>query len=988
MDNLSQVLKESFQKNSNNIALEVEKTKITYKELYSEATILASLICNVRERGGTLANDSRILIFASRSILVYTSILACVLAYQTYVPLNPKFPSQRLLSMIRRSEASVMFLGKECYDSFIVIAKELESMVILVEELGDLPKRFPKLHFIAIPKALKKQLNIFEKLNFNNDSSITAYLLFTSGSTGEPKGVMVSRDNLFVYTMRMLEKYCFNSNDRISNFFDITFDLSMHDIFCAFLSGATLCVIPKQSLLNPIRFIVQKNLSVFFAVPSLISYLVKFKALKPNSMPNLRLSLFCGEEFPNLNAKLWSEACPKSVVENLYGPTEATIAFMSYNYRDCKESIVPLGIPFSGLYASLRDKEGKEVPKGQKGEIWLGGNQIAQGYLNDAQKTRQKFVYEEGIWWYKTGDLGILKKVCDKEVYCFLGRVDFQVKIQGFRVELLEIDNVLREASKNQSVSVVIKKDGLTNIVGVIESNLAESQKILDFCKEKLPNYMIPVKIIGLEKFPLNSNGKIDREQIRSQVEVILSTDQKSMEAKNCKLKGQNLHQSINQKDLQCQNNENLEFGDLMYGFACDIFKIPRSLSGNGNRETLKEVNKILNGKLKVYEIPSGTKAFDWEIPKEWNVKEAYIVTPNGDKICDFKENNLHLVGYSIPVRKYLNFRELDLHLHSLKNQRGAIPYVTSYYKEYWGFCLSDELREELENKFGNSKEKFEVVIDSALEVGSMSYGEVVIKGKSEKEIVLSTYICHPQMANNELSGICVATYLAKYLNQIQNYYTYRILFLPETIGAIYYLSQHLEALKKKCIAGFVLTCIGDEGDYSYLESREGNNLADRSAKHFLKTKYPNYKHYSYLQRGSDERQYCAPGVDLPFCTLMRSKFGEYPQYHTSLDDLSFISSKGLQGGFEMVRDILKLIELNGVYKNTILCEPQLGKRGLYPNLSTKETFNTIKDMRNLLMYCDGKLDLIEIAEKCGFYLLDMEDWICKFVENGLIKKD
>lgn len=990
MDLLCKALEESFVKNANNIALEVEGAKITYQELGFQSKILASLILNMRGGGGHLVvNSDKILIFASRSALVYTSILACVLVYQTYVPLNPKFPSQRLLSMIKRSGAGIMFLGRECYDSFYGIAESLESLVIVVEELGDLEERFPKHKFIVIPKILELGCNKWRLLETHIESSLksnsqscvafgsdfeqscdcssssisnfpskTAYLLFTSGSTGEPKGVMVSRDNLFAYAQRMLVKYRFSPQDRISNFFDITFDLSMHDIFCTFLSGATLCVIPKQSLFNPIKFIIQNNLSVFFAVPSLIAYLIKFKALKPNLITSLRLSLFCGEEFPTQNAKLWSEMCKNSVVENLYGPTEATIAFMSYCYgAELQEKIVPLGIPFDGLLVSLRDEKGNEVTKGEKGEIWLGGDQIAQGYLNDREKTEQKFITKNGVRWYKTGDLGILKEIDGEEVYCFLGRVDFQVKIQGFRVELLEIDNVLREVSKTQSVSVVIKNDGITSIVGVIEAKSIKSDEILKICKQRLPHYMIPTQILALESFPLNSNGKIDRERIRVWVESQFMENKKN-------------------------------FGVLMYELAQRLFKIPRSLSGNGNRETLRIINSILGGNLKVYEVPSHTQAFDWEIPKEWNVNEAYIITPSGEKICDFGENNLHLVGYSVPVRESLTFEELKSHLHSLKEQKNAIPYITSYYKEYWGFCLSLELREKLEREFGDSKEKFEVIIDSKLESGFMSYGEVVIKGESDKEIVLSTYICHPQMANNELSGICVATYLAKYLSEIPHFYTYRILFLPETIGAIYYLSQHLEELREKCVAGFVLTCIGDEGAYSYLESRAGNNLADRAAKHILNSRYRGYKTYSYLQRGSDERQYCAPGVDLPFCTLMRSKFGEYSQYHTSLDDLSFISPKGLQGGFVMVREILEVLEINGVYKNTILCEPQLGKRGLYPQLSTKETFGVVKDMRNLLMYCDGKLDLIEIADKCGFCLLDMKEWIRKFVENGLLRKE
>ncbi|TLD83459.1 DUF4910 domain-containing protein [Helicobacter sp. MIT 11-5569] len=425
-----------------------------------------------------------------------------------------------------------------------------------------------------------------------------------------------------------------------------------------------------------------------------------------------------------------------------------------------------------------------------------------------------------------------------------------------------------------------------------------------------------------------------------------------------------------------------------MYALAQTLFKIPRSLSGDGNRKTLNILKDSLKtATLEIYEIPTNTRAFDWKIPKEWNVKDAYIITPSGEKICDFKENNLHLVGYSIPTRVQLTFAELKEHLHFLEKQPKAIPYITSYYKEYFGFCLDFASFKALQKEYENSQEKFQVIIDSKLENGAMSYGEIRIPGKSKQEIVLSTYICHPQMANNELSGILMCYALAKLLSQRENRYSYRILFVPETIGSIYYLSRHLNALKESCVAGFILTCIGDNRNYSVLHSKSENNLADRATKHILKHFYKNFKTYSYLERGSDERQYCAPGVDLPFCTLMRTKFGEYLEYHTSLDDLSLLSAQSLSESLEYVLRVLKAVEINDVYENTILCEPQLGKRGLYPTLSTKDSIHQIKDMRNLLMYCDGKLDLLEIAEICGFNLLDLEEYLEKFIASGLLKK-
>ena len=429
-------------------------------------------------------------------------------------------------------------------------------------------------------------------------------------------------------------------------------------------------------------------------------------------------------------------------------------------------------------------------------------------------------------------------------------------------------------------------------------------------------------------------------------------------------------------------------YGVAMLALIERLFPIPRSLTGEGNRQTLRILRESLpSAELQIFDIASKTRAFDWEIPLEWNVRDAYILTPDGERICDYHKNNLHLLGYSIPIECDLCFKALEPYLYTIKSQPNAIPYVTSYYQQRFGFCLSFDEFSRLKARFGDSQKTFHVCIQSTLTEGAMSYGEIYIKGRSKKEIVFSTYICHPQMVNNELSGIVLAFALAKILSQRENRYSFRILFLPETIGSIYYLSRHLESLRKNCLAGFVLTCIGDNRTFSVLHSRNGNNLADRAAHHVLARYYPNSKEYSYLERGSDERQYCAPGVDLPFCTLMRSKFGTYPEYHTSLDDLKLVSAESLGESLEYVFRIVRVLELIAVYQNTILCVPQLGKRGLYPTLSTKDSINQIKDMRNLLMYCDGKKDLLEIAEIGGFGLLEIERWIAQFVRHGLLKK-
>lgn len=971
MDLLSQAFKYAFEQYATNCAIEVDKESITYAELKIKSETLANLLSQ------NLTQENSIILFGARSLEVYVSIVACVLANYTYVPLNPKFPTERLKMMIERTKSKAMLLCQECVKSFCSIADSIKPLTILCYGIDStkLQEQFLQHNFLEIPLEVPQHMDFIIPKSTNSATALNpAYLLFTSGSTGIPKGVLVSRSNLISYVNRIKDLYHFTKKDRISQFFDLTFDLSMHDIFCTLLSGATLVVIPQIWLLNPLKFITKNNLSVLFAPPSLIAYLHNLKALKENSLPNLRIALFCGEALPVKSAMIFAKAAPNASLDNLYGPTEATISFTHYRFIEgggiknkiplLQEDILPLGLPFKGLIVSLRDSGNKEVKHGEIGEILLGSeaeetSQIALGYYNDPSKTQEKFIKENGIRWYKTGDLGKFDPALN--AYCFLGRIDEQVKIQGFRVELLEIDNALSVASNQQARAILIKENDLDVLYGVIEDRQIDSKQILNTLHQKLPHYMLPKQIFCLENFPLNSNGKVDRNAIKQWL--------------------------IHQIAPPPSNNGFLDYGQEMYTLAQRLFKIPRSLSGKGNRKTLQILKDSLKtAELKICAIPTGTKAFDWEIPKEWNVKDAYILTPDGEKICDFHTNNLHLVGYSIPTHTQLTFKELKKHLHYLQNQPQAIPYITSYYKEYFGFCLSFEDFKTLQDNYENSQEPFKVVVDSTLENGVMNYGEIKIQGKNKQEVLLSTYICHPQMANNELSGILLCHTLAKILSQRENRYSYRILFLPETLGSIYYLSQHLQELKKSCIAGFVLTCIGDNGEYSVLHSKSANNLADRAAKHILKHFYKNHKEYSYLERGSDERQYCAPGVELPFCTLMRTKFGKYKEYHTSLDNLSLFSATSLANSLEYVLRVLEAVELNDVYKNTILCEPKLSKYDLYPTLSTKETFAAIKDMRNLLMYCDGKLDLLEIAEICDFNLLELKEPLQKFITKGLLK--
>lgn len=399
-----------------------------------------------------------------------------------------------------------------------------------------------------------------------------------------------------------------------------------------------------------------------------------------------------------------------------------------------------------------------------------------------------------------------------------------------------------------------------------------------------------------------------------------------------------------------------------IYNFAKKIIKYERSLSGKGNLKTLIEIKKI-NKDLKIKNFKSGSKVFDWVVPNEWHVKDAYIETPSKKKICNFKENNLHLLGYSIKVNKYVSLEKLQRHLFSLKNQPNAIPYVTSYYKRNWGFCIKDSLRKKLK------KGKYKIVINSKFKKGNLPYGELLIKGKSKKEILLSTYICHPEMANNETSGISVLTFIARWITKRNRNFSYRILFIPETIGSIAYINKNFDLLKKKIIAGFIITCVGDENKFSYIPSRHGNTLSDHVSMYILKKYTKKFKIYRWLDRGSDERQFCAPGVDLPVCSITRSKYGTYKEYHTSLDKLDkVVTSKGLNESYKMYLKVINFFEKNNTYesfypKNLYFCEPHLSKKKLYPTVSTKKQSVFIRNLTNILSYCDGKNSIEKIAE-------------------------
>ncbi|EAK9857015.1 DUF4910 domain-containing protein [Campylobacter lari] len=418
-----------------------------------------------------------------------------------------------------------------------------------------------------------------------------------------------------------------------------------------------------------------------------------------------------------------------------------------------------------------------------------------------------------------------------------------------------------------------------------------------------------------------------------------------------------------------------------MYELACELFPICRSITGAGFRQSLKILDEAMGGGiLKIHSIASGSKVFDWEVPAEWEINDAYIITPDGEKICNFKQNNLHVLNYSTGIDTELDLASLQEHLYSIEEMPDAIPYVTSYYKRRWGFCIKHEDRVKLKEG------KYKVFIDAKHhENGVLNYADLLIPSTQETkdEILISTYLCHPSMANNELSGPVVAVFLVKWLLELkERKYNYRFVFAPETIGSIVYLSKHLKHLQKHTKAGFVLSCIGDDNAYSLIHTPSENTLADKVALHTLKVKN-SFKEFSFLYRGSNERQFCSPLVNLPVVCICRTRFGDYKEYHTSKDDLSFISQTSLENSLQALKEIIANLEVNEIYQNTVFCEPNLGKRDLYHTIN-KKAKKPIS--ANFLAYCDGKNDVLDIASKLNIQAYELKDLIEKLNFHGLIK--
>ena len=398
------------------------------------------------------------------------------------------------------------------------------------------------------------------------------------------------------------------------------------------------------------------------------------------------------------------------------------------------------------------------------------------------------------------------------------------------------------------------------------------------------------------------------------------------------------------------------------------LFPINRSVTGKGTLKTLSIIKKEFP-KLKIKSIKSGTKVFDWRVPPEWNVNNAYVLDDQGKKIIDFKKNNLHLIGYSRPYFKILKKKELFKRLYFINNEPEAIPYVTSYYKKDWGFCVSQNQFKKFDKTYSSNR-KFKVVVDTQFKTknGKLNYGELVLKGESSDEILISTYICHPSMANNELSGPTVSMALINYFKKKLKK-TLRFIFIPETIGSIIYICKNLKYLKKNVIAGYVLSCIGDEKQHSCMFSKYKNSPSDEAlVEAYRKLKIRKYINHSFLNRGSDERQFNSPGVDLKISSIFRSKYGTFKEYHSSLDNFDLVTLKGLQGGFSVAKTAIEII-LNNIYpKSKFYCEPQMKKYfgsnlSQYDYFSLKKKKRPEKILRNFLQYADGTNSLNKISK-------------------------
>jgi aminopeptidase-like protein len=419
------------------------------------------------------------------------------------------------------------------------------------------------------------------------------------------------------------------------------------------------------------------------------------------------------------------------------------------------------------------------------------------------------------------------------------------------------------------------------------------------------------------------------------------------------------------------------ELGEEMYRFAAELYPICRSITGDGLRKTLTMIHERIP--VRISEVPSGTHVFDWTVPKEWNIQDAYIRVPGGERVVDFRKCNLHVLNYSTPVHETMPLAVLKSHLFTLPEYPDWVPYRTSYYKEEWGFCVTHSQMLALEDR------EYEVRIDTTLEDGHLSYGECYLPGQSSDEILISCHVCHPSLANDNLSGLAIATFLAQLLAGRNLRYSYRFLFIPGTIGAITWLSRNREAAQ--CIRhGLVLTCIGDKGRFHYKKSRQGNAEIDRVAAHVLKHHTESPEILEFSPYGYDERQYCSPGFNLPVGCLMRSVWGSFPEYHTSADNLQFIRPLQLAESLRVCAAILDALENNQRYRSlNAYCEPQLGRRGLYRSTGGEAIAAEINARLWVLNLSDGEHNLLDIAERSGIQFSTIKGAAELLAQNGLL---
>jgi aminopeptidase-like protein len=415
---------------------------------------------------------------------------------------------------------------------------------------------------------------------------------------------------------------------------------------------------------------------------------------------------------------------------------------------------------------------------------------------------------------------------------------------------------------------------------------------------------------------------------------------------------------STDRKDDKTKQGSQPDSGEAMHELMTELYPICRSITGEGVRQTLHILSRHIA--LKVHEVPTETPVFDWTVPKEWNIRDAYIKNARGERVIDFQKSNLHVVSYSIPVKKKISLGELRTHIFSLPDRPEWIPYRTSYYNETWGFCLSHRQLEAL------PEGDYEVCVDASLKDGSLTYGEYIIPGESSDEVLISCHVCHPSLCNDNLSGIAVATFLAAQLTQgTKPRYTYRFLFIPGTIGSITWLARnesHVQRIKH----GLVVTCVGDSGRFTYKKSRRGNAEIDRAAMHVIAHSGCSWTVQDFFPYGYDERQYCSPGFDLPVGCLMRSPHGSFPEYHTSADNLDFVRPKHLSESLACYLDVVEVLEHNRYYMNlNPKCEPQLGKRGLYAAIGgDSDVAKKQLAMLWVLNMSDGRHSLLDIAER------------------------